>query len=253
MRTIGLLGGMSWESSLVYYRLINEAVRTRCGELHSAKCIMHSVDFSEVAALQRAGDWDQLTHMLATGATGLRRAGAEMLVICTNTMHYIAEEVYRAAEIPLVHIADAVGADICQKKLRRVGLLGTKFTMEMDFYRNRLEKHFGIEVITPSAVDRQMVHDVIFNELCRGILSPSSKSEFLRVVNLLSRQGAEGIVLGCTEIPLLITESDAEVTLFDTTAIHAKAAIQAAFDQQPLHSSAFRSMLTGRPETMVEY
>lgn len=231
MKVIGLLGGMSWESSIVYYRLINEAVRARFGGLVSARCVMESVNFAEIAALQKAGDWRTLTALLSKSAKNLQRAGAEFLVICTNTMHCIAEEVAAAAELPLIHIADATGAEIVNQRVSRVGLLGTKFTMEMDFYRKRLQESYGIEVLVPKSVDRDIIHTGIFEELCRGIINQRTKEQYVRIINDFSAAGAEGVVLGCTEIPLLVGTRDVSIALFDTTAIHAKAATLASFGE----------------------
>jgi len=215
MKTIGLIGGMSWESSSEYYRLINQMVKERLGGLHSAECILYSVDFEAIEKLQHQGEWEELTKMMIKYARRLEDAGAELIVICTNTMHKMAEEVQNSVSIPLVHIADATAEAILAKGLTRVGLLGTKFTMEEEFYRNRLNERYDIEVMIPPGSDRTVVDDVIYRELCRGIIKKSSKEKFRKIINTLARDGSQGVILGCTEIPLLVGQDDVDVPLFE--------------------------------------
>ena len=224
MKTIGLLGGMSWESTAWYYRHLNETVKDALGGLHSAKCILHSFDFAEVVALQEAGRWDEAAELLAGAAKGLEASGCGAILICTNTMHVAYAEVQRAVSVPVLHIVDETAAEVQRHGIRSVGLLGTRYTMEQPFYRDRL-KRFGIEAIVPEESERARVHEIIFGELCRGELNPASKAELLRIVEGLRERGAEGIVMGCTEIPLLLQPGDAPLPLFDTTWIHAKAAV----------------------------
>jgi len=225
MKTIGLIGGMSWESSSEYYKIINETVKERCGGLHSAKCIMYSVDFEEIASLQHQGEWEELTKLMINFAQQLEGAGADFIVICTNTMHKMAEEVQDNIHIPLLHIADATAEKIIEQGLRKPGLLGTKFTMEEDFYKQRLKEKYNLDVMIPSNTDREIIDSVIYNELCLGILKQSSKETFKEIIRKLVSNGADGLILGCTEIPLLISQKDVKVPLFDTTAIHSKAAV----------------------------
>ena len=228
MKTIGLLGGMSWESTLPYYRQINEAVRERLGGLHSARLVLFSVDFAQVERLQRSGDWDAAGVLLAEAARALQRAGADFLVLCTNTMHKVAEAIEAAVDIPLLHIADPTAAAIRSAGLRRVGLLGTRFTMEQPFYRERLERRHGIEVLVPVEADRAIVHRVIYEELCLGSVHEASRQAYRQVIARLVERGAEAVILGCTEIGLLLGPHDASVPLFDTTALHARAAAEHA-------------------------
>ncbi len=228
MKTIGLLGGMSWESTLTYYTRINTGIRDALGGLHSAKIILYSVEFSAIEKLQNLGQWDKAGEQLADAARKIESAGADCLLICTNTMHKVAEEVEAAVSIPLLHIADATALAIKNRGINRIGLLGTRFTMEDDFYRGRLEKKFNIEVCIPEDKNRTMVHRVIYDELCCGIISDDSRNAFLQVVEDLARKGAQGVILGCTEISLLIGSQDTSIPLFDTTAIHADAAIRFA-------------------------
>ncbi|UZK70448.1 aspartate/glutamate racemase family protein [Sphingomonas sp. S1-29] len=228
MRTIGLIGGMSWESSAHYYRIINQAVRARLGGGHSARCLLLSVDFAEIAAGQAAGDWDGLTATMIDAARRLERGGAEMVLICTNTMHLMADEVAASVAIPLLHIGDAAGAAIVAAGHRRVGLLGTAFTMERDFYRGRLADRFGLDVIVPEAEDRAEVHRIIYDELVQGQVSAASREVYRGVIARLVDHGAEAIILGCTEIMLLVGAADSAVPLFDTTDLHALAAVDAA-------------------------
>ncbi|MEI7037858.1 aspartate/glutamate racemase family protein [Fulvimonas yonginensis] len=224
MKTIGLIGGMSWESTVPYYRLINESVRARLGGLHSAKLLLHSVDFHEIEAMQRHGEWEAAGARLAEAARGLEAAGAEVLLIGANTMHRVAPAVEAAVRIPLLHVADATAQAIAAAGLRRVGLLGTRFTMEQAFYRQRLRAH-GLDVRVPDEGDRAQVHRIIYEELCVGRMLPRSRECFRAVMARLVERGAEGIVLGCTEIGLLVDAADAPVPLFDTTRLHAEAAV----------------------------
>ncbi len=231
MQTIGLLGGMSWESSAHYYRLINEETRRRLGGTHSAPSVMVSVDFAEIEALQHAGDWDALTDRMIAAALQAERGGAQLLVICTNTMHLMADAVSQAIAIPLLHIADPVGRAIADQGLTRVGLLGTAFTMEQPFLRDRLEQNFGLEVMTPGPEDRAAVHRIIYDELVCGVITEPSRALYRAIMQRLADDGAQAIILGCTEIMLLVDQSDSPVPLFDTTTLHALAAVEAALAQ----------------------
>lgn len=228
MKTIGLLGGMSWESSVGYYKLINEGVRESLGGLHSAKIAMYSVDFDPIEKLQHAGDWNGTATILTEAAKRVESAGADCLLICTNTMHKVAAQVEENINIPLLHIADATAEVLVKKDVKKVGLLGTAFTMEQDFYKGRLSEHYGLTVLTPNADDRAIVHDVIYQELCLGKTLPTSKQEYLRIIDLLAKQGAEAVILGCTEIGMLIEQSDTDIELLDTTYIHAQKAVEFA-------------------------
>ncbi len=228
MKTIGLIGGMSWESSAEYYRLINEAVRERLGGLHSAQSLMYSVDFAEVELLQHDGRWDDAALMMVEAASRLQYGGADFIVLCTNTMHKLASAIEAAVHIPLLHIADATAERIKALGLHTVGLLGTRFTMEEDFYSGRLVDHYGLRVLVPPASDREVVHRVIYDELCLGQIVPQSKSRYVDIMRGLVRQGAEGIILGCTEVGLLVHDGDSTVPLFDTTRIHAEVAVERA-------------------------
>ena len=230
MKTIGLLGGMSWESTLDYYRAINEGMNRALGGLHSAKVVLHSVDFAPIEALQHAGAWDAAAQILADAARGIETAGADFLLICTNTMHRVAAQVEEAIRIPLVHIADATAEAVKSAGIQSTGLLGTAFTMEQDFYKGRLADNFGLKVLVPERPDRQVIHRVIYHELCMGELSPSSRSEYLRIIDTLAEQGAEAVILGCTEIGMLVKQADTSVPLFDSTAIHAQKAVRLALD-----------------------
>ena len=228
MKRIGLLGGMSWESSAQYYRFINQAVRDRLGGLHSADCLLRSVDFADVEELQRTGRWEQAGKLLAAEAQALAAGGAELLVLCTNTMHRVADQIAAAVAVPLVHIADTT-ADVVQAAgLSRVGLLATAYTMEQDFYVGRLERTHGLAVVVPGPQDRRVVHEVIYRELCVGIVKEDSRQAYRRVIGALVERGAEGILLGCTEIDLLIGPQDAPVPVFDTTRLHAERAVDLA-------------------------
>jgi aspartate racemase len=229
MKTIGLIGGMSWESSIEYYRIINEAVRAKLGGLHSAKSVMYSVDFAEIEALQHGGRWDEATELMIHAAKNVENGGAHFVIICTNTMHKMADEVQRHIHIPLLHIADATAERIKARGLRKIGLVGTKFSMEEDFYKGRLTRH-GLEAIIPTPEEREVVHRVIYDELCIGKIVQASKKRYLGIMHGLVENGAEGIVLGCTEISLLIRDEDSHVPLFDTTRIHALAAVEYALE-----------------------
>ncbi len=229
MKTIGLVGGMSWESTALYYRLINEGVKKRLGGLHSAKIVLYSVDFQEIEALQHAGEWDRAGEVLAAAGRAVEAAGADFLLICTNTMHRVAEQVESAISIPLLNLADATAERILARGMRTVGLLGTAFTMEQDFYRGRLENR-GIEVLVPGAADRAVVHRVIYEELCQGRVKKGSRAEYLRIIDALGERGAEGVIEGCTEIVMLVDERHTHMPLFDTTAIHADEAVRLALD-----------------------
>jgi len=226
MKTIGLLGGMSWESSAAYYRSINEGVKNALGGLHSAKIAMYSVDFDQIEKLQHAGDWQGTATLLCEAAKNIQHAGADFLVICTNTMHKVAPEIEKSIDIPLLHIADATAEILVKNGIKRVGLLGTAFTMEQDFYKARLNINYGLTVLTPNQQDRIIVHNVIYKELCLGKLFNNSKQEFLRIIQTLSSQGAEAVILGCTEIGMLVDQIDTDVVLLDTTEIHAQKAVE---------------------------
>ncbi|OGO21003.1 MAG: aspartate racemase [Chloroflexi bacterium RBG_16_48_8] len=228
MKTIGLIGGMSWESSVEYYRIINEAVRERLGGFHSAKSILYSVDFAEIEILQKRGKWEEATRLMVEAAQQVERGGADFILICTNTMHKMAEEVQKQIRIPLLHIADATRERIREQGLSKIGLLETKFTMEEDFYKGRLVKMYDLEVLVPDGEDREVVHRVIYDELVLDVIDPSSKEKYIMIVENLVRRGAQGVVLGCTEIGLLLRQEDVPVPVFDTTIIHAKAAVDRA-------------------------
>jgi aspartate racemase len=228
MKTIGLIGGMSWESSVQYYQIINRTVRERLGGFHSAKCILYSVDFAEIELLQRQGRWEDATPLMIEAARSVERAGADFLVICTNTMHKMADDVQKQIDIPILHIADATAREITDRGLKKVGLLGTRFTMEEDFYRGRLSAKHGLEVLIPTAEQREVVHRIIFDELCAGIIKQSSELIYLEIIEGLAREGAQGIILGCTEIGLLVKQEGCPIPLFDTTVIHSVAAVDYA-------------------------
>jgi len=231
MKIIGLIGGMSWESSLEYYRIINESIKEKLGGLHSGKIIMYSVDFQEIEKLLTAGNWDELTSKMIYCAQVLEKAGAEMVLICTNTIHKTADEVQKTINIPLLHITDATGEKIKERNLKKVGLLGTKQTMQLDFYKGRLKRKYDLDVIIPNPENIEMINKVIFDELCLGEINKSSKKQYLKVIDNLVKRGAEGIILGCTEIPLLIQQKDVKVPLFDTTTIHSEFAVTYAIDE----------------------
>jgi aspartate racemase len=227
MKTIGLIGGMSWESTAIYYRLLNEAVARRLGGLHSAQLVLYSVDFHDIEACQQAGAWDEAGSRLHDAAQALERAGAQFLVLCTNTMHKVADAITEGVSIPLLHIGDATANAIIQSGVRRVGLLGTRFTMDQDFYRSRLETH-GLSVVLPSQDDRKLVNRVIYDELCLGEIRDDSRREYQRIIAKMVEVGVEGIILGCTEIGMLISANDSPVPTFDTTEIHVEAAAEYA-------------------------
>lgn len=228
MKTLGLIGGTTWHSTVDYYRLINEGVNARLGGHSSAAMVMVSVDFAPVQALQDRGDWTELGRLMVQAARTLEKAGAEAIVICANTMHQLAPDIEAAVRLPILHIADAAGAAAKSKGLTSVGLLGTRFTMEMDFYRTRLEKAHGLKVLVPDAPEREVVHRIIYEELGRGIIREESRRAYAGIIEGLASRGAQGVILGCTEIPLLIKEKDSPVPVFDTTALHAAAAVDFA-------------------------
>lgn len=231
MRKIGLLGGMSWESSLEYYRIINELVKSKLGGSHSAKCILHSFDFHEIEELQHGGEWKTLTNMMIQESENLKRAGAECIVICTNTMHLMAPDIEKNTGLKVIHIAEATGDEIIKRDVNRVLLLGTKFTMEGSFYRERLEDK-GIQVVIPDEQDRQIIHDIIYNELILGVFKPESKQSYISIINkMIEEEGIKGVVLGCTEIPMLIKQGDVAAEIFDTTEIHSRAAVDYAINE----------------------
>lgn len=228
MKTIGLLGGMSWESTQLYYKALNEGIKARLGGLHSARICMVSVDFEPIAQLQHAGHWQETARQLSLSARQVEAGGADFLLICTNTMHKVAPDIEQAISIPLLHIADATANTLQQDGITRIGLLGTRFTMEDDFYKGRLTQEYGIEVLVPDEADRLQIHHIIYEELCQGIIRPESRQVYLEIIQQLNRQGAQGIILGCTEITLLIQQDHTEVPLYDTTAIHAAQAVERA-------------------------
>ena len=230
MKTIGLIGGMSWESTQSYYQLLNQGVKNKLGGLHSAKIVLVSLDFAHIAALQKQQDWPQTAEILIKAAKQVEAAGADYLLICTNTMHKLAEQVQAAVTIPLLHIADAVGENLIQHNFKKVALLGTQFTMEQDFYKQRLADKFAIDVLIPDAQGRETVHRVIYDELCKGIIRPESKAEYLTIIDDLTQQGAEAIILGCTEIALLVQQSDTSIPLLDSTALHCAMALESSLN-----------------------
>jgi len=228
MKKIGLLGGMSWESSANYYKIINEEIKKQLGGLHSAKVILNSVDFEPLEQLQHKGDWDGAAKILATEAKDIEDAGADFLLICTNTMHKVAPDIEKHISIPIIHIADATAQTLLKDGVKKVGLLGTAFTMEQDFYKGRLKDKFDLDVIIPNKQDRSIVHNIIYQELCLGTIKQSSKNEYLRIMHSLVKHGAEAIILGCTEIAMLVNQKDIETKLYDTTTIHALKAVEEA-------------------------
>ena len=228
MKTIGLLGGMSWESSLEYYRIINQLVKERLGGLHSAKCLLYSVDFQEIETLQHKGLWDEAGRLLGEAANALQKGGADFMLICTNTMHKVAPAIQQQISIPLLHIADPTAKSILSQDIRKIGLLGTRFTMQENFYKGKLMHDHGLTVLTPMDTDMDMIHQVIFEELCLGLVEDVSKKKFIAAIKRLEAAGAEGVILGCTEIGLLIKQADSPIPLFDTTLIHAEAAVDYA-------------------------
>lgn len=228
MKTIGLLGGMSWESTVTYYQLINHKVKEKLGGLHSAKICLYSVDFSELEQLQHQAKWDEAGALLAKAAQRVEASGADFLIICTNTMHKVADQIQRAISIPVIHIIDATAAQLVRNKVKKIGLLGTKFTMEEDFYKARLLKNYDIETIIPTPSQRETIHHIIYDELCLGTINSESKKVYLDIIQNLHQQGAQGVILGCTEIPLLIQQQDTSVLLYDTTTLHAEYAANLA-------------------------
>ncbi len=230
MKTIGLLGGMSWESTALYYKQINEEVKKQLGGLHSAKVVIYSVDFDEIEKLQHQGKWDETAKILSEAAKNIQNASADFLVICTNTMHKVAPTIQEHIDIPILHIANATGKKLQEEGIKRVGLLGTAFTMQQDFYKDTIQTNFDIEVIVPIEEDIKIVHKIIYEELCLGTIKESSKKEYLRIIDSLSSQGAQGVILGCTEIGMLVSQEDTQIKLFDTTYIHAIEAVNKALN-----------------------
>ncbi len=230
MKTIGLLGGMSWESTVSYYKFVNEGVKNRLGGLHSAKVVLYSVDFDEIEKLQHSGDWEGTALILSEAAKKIQAGGADFLLICTNTMHKVADKIEASIDIPIVHIADATAMSLVSEDVKKVGLLGTKFTMSEDFYKGRLKKEFGLEVLVPSEKDQDIVHNIIYSELCLGDVKDGSRKSVLGIIESLVRAGAEAVILGCTEIALLVQQEHTEILLFDTTTIHAARAVELALE-----------------------
>ncbi|QKE28883.1 aspartate/glutamate racemase family protein [Arcobacter acticola] len=228
MKTIGLLGGMSWESTALYYKLINEEIKKQLGGLHSAKVVIYSIDFDEIEKLQHCGNWDETAVILSEAAKNIQNASADFLLICTNTMHKVAPEIKKNIDIPILHIADATGKKLQEENIEKIGLLGTAFTMKQDFYKERINNNFNIEVIIPNELDMNIVHKIIYEELCLGVLKDDSKKEYLRIIDNLVSKGAQGVILGCTEIGMLIKKEDTKVKLFDTTLIHSLEAVKQA-------------------------
>jgi aspartate racemase len=231
MKVIGLIGGMSWNSTLEYYRLINEMTAARLDDLHSAQLVLYSIDFEEIERAQRESRWDDAASVLAKAGTALKQAGADFLLICTNTMHKVADAIGESSGLPVIHIADVTGSVITKHGLHQVGLLGTKFVMEEPFYRDRLRNSFGVEVLVPEQAERDIVHRIIYEELCRGKIRRASRQACIKIIEGLRARGAEGIILGCTELPLLIRPGDVQVPLFDTTRLHAEAAVGLALEE----------------------
>ncbi|WBA80125.1 aspartate/glutamate racemase family protein [Endozoicomonas sp. GU-1] len=231
MKTIGLIGGMSWESTLSYYKGINKGVKTSLGGLHSAKVALYSVDFAEIEKLQHQGEWDKTAEILSAAARSVEAGGADFFLICTNTMHKVAEAVEKSVAIPLVHIADATGELLVKDGIKRVGLLGTRFTMEQAFYKNRLSDKFGIDVVIPDEAEREVVHQVMYTELCLGQTNSASRNQYLKIISSLHNQGAEAVILGCTEIALLVQQTQTAIPLYDTTEIHAQKAVKLAIGE----------------------
>jgi aspartate racemase len=238
MKKIGLIGGMSWESTTVYYQMINRAVRQRLGGLHSADVLIHSCDFAEIVALQQSGDWDALADRLSEAAQALERSGAQCLAICTNTMHKVAPEVQAAVNIPLIDIRDVAGEALAARGMRKVGLLGTRYTMEQTFFQSHLSRNWKIDTITPGEAQRQIVHNLIFDELCQGLVRHETREELIQIILQLRKNGAQAIVLGCTELMLLLDQKDCPLPLFDTTFLHARALADYALDGLPDTCSA---------------
>ncbi|MBD0785738.1 aspartate/glutamate racemase family protein [Vibrio sp. Y2-5] len=228
MKTIGMLGGMSWESTVSYYKAVNEGVKQALGGLHSAKIALYSVNFEEIEKLQRVGDWDKAGVILGEAAKSIQAGGADFLLICTNTMHKVLPQIEEQIDIPVLHIADATANKLIEDGISKVGLLGTAFTMEQDFYKRRISEKFGIEVIVPEYEEREVVHRVIYDELCQGQILSESREQYINIIDNLRRQGAEAVILGCTEIALLVEQQHTQVALYDTTKIHAEAAVKQA-------------------------
>lgn len=231
MKTIGLIGGMSWESTVTYYQTINRAVNAKLGGLHCAKIVLHSVEFSEIAALQSSDDWQTMGETLQNAAINLQISGADCVLICTNTMHKVADQVAEGINVPLIHIADATAEQLKKDGLTKVGLLGTKFTMQQDFYKSRLTELHGIQVITPNETQMDEIHRIIYDELCQGEISESSKQTYLAIIGDLGQSGAQGVILGCTEIGLLVAQQDVDIPLYDTALIHALCAVDFALSK----------------------
>lgn len=231
MKTIGILGGMSWESTLGYYRSINQAVKAELGGLHSAQIALYSVNFDPIEKCQHSGDWQETADILSQAAKHVESAGADFLLICTNTMHKVADQIERTINIPLLHIADATGEELVRQNITRVGLLGTAFTMEQGFYKDRLREKFGLSVIIPNETDRQCVHNIIYEELCVGKVEDKSREIYLKIINRLGQQGAQAVILGCTEIGMLVKQADTPIALVDTTEIHAQNAVAKALSE----------------------
>ena len=231
MKTIGMIGGMSWESTLEYYRIVNQEVKARLGGLHSAKCLLYSVDFEEIERLQREDLWTEAGEVLGRAAQGLEKGGADFILICTNTMHKVAAAVENCVSIPLLHLADATAEKIKAAGMQKIALLGTRFTMEEDFYKGRLVDNYGLDVLVPSEPEMDVIHQVIYEELCLGKIDSNSRKKYLDVIDRLVEEGAEGVILGCTEIGLLVKQEDTDIPLFDTTEIHARAAVDFALRQ----------------------
>ncbi len=230
MKRVGLLGGMSWESSLEYYKLINEGIREKLGKLHSGRIILNSVDFEPISILQHNSKWQELSDVLTTEAKKLEKAGADFMLICTNTMHKVAKDIENSINIPLIHIADATACELIKDGVKKVAILGTSFTMEEDFYKGRLHDKYGLEIIIPEKNERTTVHNIIYQELCLGNIKKSSKESFLKIIKGLKKDGAEGVILGCTEIGLLVKQKDCDIKLYDTTKIHTKKAVEIMID-----------------------
>jgi aspartate racemase len=228
MKTIGLIGGMSWESTAEYYRIVNEAVKEKLGGFHSARIVLYSVDFAEVEAFQHRGQWDRAVVLLTEAARRVEAAGADFALLCTNTMHRVFDELQKNLRIPLVHIADVTGREITARGLRRVGLLGTRFTMEQEFYKGKLTADYGLEILIPGEAERQAVHAILYDELCLGEVIEASRKVFKKIIRGLEDRGAQGVILGCTEIPLIVHQRDYKIPLFDTTDLHARAAVELA-------------------------
>ena len=228
MKTIGLIGGMSWESTSEYYKIINQTVNNKLGGVHSCECLIYSFDFALIEKLQHGDHWNELTLLMIDAAKKLENAGAKILLICSNTMHIMADQVQQNISASLLHIADATVEEMKKGKIKKVGLLGTKFTMEENFYRKRIEQKYGVKVVIPDEIERQYVHDIIYTELVVGKILKTSKEKYIEIINSLKTTGAEGVILGCTEIPLLVKQDDCDIPIFDTTTIHAKAAVELA-------------------------